>query len=136
MNKYLITSPNGSITLTYSALGDLIMIESDPRITEQRLQFVTSYGFTMEANLQNWTPPRNTSLEMRPVNASWDDFWAAYPKKVSKIEAHRKWIKMKDVDQQRAYNYLPQYIRNADRDQVAYLYPSSYLSARRWEDAQ
>ena len=77
--------------------------------------------------------------DLSALRASFDRFWAVYPKRTAKPDALKAWIKLKPdealcsgiitaVNRQRGE---PQWLKNNGE---FIPYPATYLRARRWED--
>jgi len=69
-------------------------------------------------------------------NVLFDDFWNAYDYKAlsSKIKTKRLWDKMKQVDRDRAYNFIGKYDRMINKESIAKKYATTYLNDRLWEN--
>lgn len=132
MNRYLVESPSTKTILTYEN-GQLTKIESNPVIKANHLQGFVIKGILDETKIKILEDIGGTVTKL---DVTFDEFWARYPHKVGKKEAKAKWNKMKEPDQQEAYNYIKTYTKQADRERVAYLYPATYLNQCRWEDGK
>ena len=130
MNRYLVVTKSTNTILTYEN-EKLIEIKSNPEILGHHLIHFAQTEILDEKKIKIL---EDTGGSVTKLDASFDDFWAKYPHKVGKKDALTKWAKMKEIDRQEAYNYLKTYIRKADKERVAYLYPASYLNSNRWED--
>lgn len=66
----------------------------------------------------------------------FDAFWSAYPRKVSKAPARRKWARMTSSERQAALQALPAHIEAwKTRGDIQFVpHPATWLSQRRWED--
>lgn len=85
-------------------------------------------------DLEIEAPPRPTPL--RPM-ARFGDFWAAYPRRVGKRAAERRWESLirAGVDPQAVIDGASRYaleMRGKDAEHVKY--PEGWLNAGRWED--
>lgn len=130
MNRYLVETASTKTILTYED-GQLTKIESNPVIKANHLMTFIKNEVLEESKIKILEEVGGTVTKL---DVSFEDFYKKYPHKVGKKEAQAKWNKMKEIDRQEAYNYLKTYIRNADRERVAYLYPATYLNSYRWED--
>lgn len=79
--------------------------------------------------------------EKDSFSESFNDFWKAYPKKVSKISALKAWNKLKPDDNlvREILSALEQQKKSAQwqKDDGQFIpYPATWLNGRRWEDEQ
>ena len=101
----------------------------------------------IDKNVQENNTPFNNTSDNTPLppkgegDASFDKFWAAYPKKVSKPQAMRSWKKIKPNAE--ALGTIMAAIEvakeSADwkKEGGKYIpYPATWLNNRRWEDVQ
>lgn len=141
MKTYVIESTRyeGEIRYSYNASGLLVGYQALCDIDDERLALI----------IQHLPLTRDTLMHMVEIarrqktltrfyelvqSCDFDTFWAAYPHKVGKTEARKSWTKLKDSEQNKAVQYIPDYKKQATRDRVAYLYPATYLNQKRWED--
>lgn len=79
--------------------------------------------------------------EKDSFSESFNDFWKAYPKKVSKTSALKAWNKLKPDDNlvREILSALEQQKKSAQwqKDDGQFIpYPATWLNGRRWEDEQ
>jgi len=67
---------------------------------------------------------------------SFDEFWSAYDYKAlsSKIKTKKVWDKMKQIDRDRAYNFIGKYDRMISKEGIGKKYATTYLNDRLWEN--
>lgn len=72
----------------------------------------------------------------RTVRASrFDEFWISYPRKVNKAKAKALFDKLDEAGQSAAITAAPLYAKKQSGTEEKFIaHPSSWLSARRWED--
>jgi hypothetical protein len=84
-------------------------------------------------NLQTQKPknPKTVSDSSR-----FDEFYLPYPKKLSKGDAQKEWLKLTDEQKQEAIDALPNHIKYWEyKNEPKFIpYPGSWLSKKRWED--
>ena len=59
-------------------------------------------------------------------------FWQAYPRRVGKPAAERKWKRLKKSEQRAILDHLPKRKWPGNKDYIPH--PSTFLNQRRWED--
>lgn len=67
----------------------------------------------------------------------FDDFWAAYPRKMAKSMARKAWAKLTASQQMEALEALPshiQYFKVKEIEKDFIPYPATWLNQERWED--
>jgi len=69
-------------------------------------------------------------------NVTFDEFWTAYDYKAlsSKIKTKKIWDKMKQIDRDRAFNFIGKYDRMISKEGIAKKYATTYLNDRLWEN--
>lgn len=83
-------------------------------------------GHEPKRNLQRTYKRKNDAI-------AFDEFWSAYPKKVGRAKAIKKWPKLSAKDQRAALDFL----RSgpyADRERKYIPQGDTFLNARPWED--
>jgi len=86
------------------------------------------------------TPERageETETETETETDRFSDFWAAYPRKVGKAEAAKKWRagKLGAMADEIIQDVLARITQEWDMSQMQFIpHPSTYLHGRRWED--
>lgn len=89
--------------------------------------------------------PKGDEPEIKPetdsFSKSFDDFWKAYPKKVSKANALKAWKKLKPNDDlvREILSALEEQKQSSQwqKDNGQFIpYPATWLNGRRWEDEQ
>lgn len=75
-----------------------------------------------------------------PAGDRFDDFWAAYPRKVGKSEARRKFAKAlemdPDLDPQVLVDAATRYANDPNRTEKFTRYPATWLHQGNWEDSE
>ena len=119
-------------------------------IQENKKQ-INNKRLTNKTNTQKTQPPTacvNVSTEnavvgeiVEPVEMLFDEFWKLYPRKESKQQAKKAWLKLKP--DQSLFNLIANALeyRNQTQDWLAengrYIpHPATWLNGRRWEDEQ
>lgn len=77
------------------------------------------------------------SIRTEPAAVSFDMFWAAYPRKVSKRAAQKAWQKLKPAEMLQAFEALPAHKAAwvAASTSTEYIpHASTWLNGARWED--
>lgn len=64
---------------------------------------------------------------------SFKTFYEKYGKKVGRITAHRRWMKLKKADIEKILDTVDDFVRSTPDPQYR-PHPATYLSQRRWED--
>ena len=64
----------------------------------------------------------------------WDQFWKAYPRKVAKIVALRRWARLSTVDRLAALEALPRHIEFWGPEKRYIPHPGTWLNQQRWTD--
>lgn len=143
MKTYLIESVrfDGDIRYTFNSDNVLVSFSAENADidSDTLLQIVSKLPPTYEhlcAMVQKASQQKTLKAfqEVVQIVPIFDTFWDLYPRRVGKIEAEKQWNKMKDADKMKAVMYIKRYKTQADKAGVAYLYPSTYLTQRRWED--
>ncbi len=71
---------------------------------------------------------------MPKTKIEFTDFWNAYGRKFDRTAALRAWGRLTDLDRRAALRGIPSYRDECQRQGIAMMYPSGYLTHRRWED--
>jgi hypothetical protein len=71
----------------------------------------------------------------KDTSATFEDFWALYPKKIARGDAKRAWSKIGSYDKEAIIRILKNGYRFA-RDRQFIPYPATWLRAERWMDEQ
>lgn len=68
--------------------------------------------------------------------ATWETFWALYPRRVARRDAEKAWSRMSLGDREAALTALPDWLRVwRARGEIEYVpYPATWLNGARWED--
>lgn len=108
-------------------------VETQVRLGKNRLDYIPPIS------------PKGDKPEVKPekdsFSESFDDFWKAYPKKVSKTSALKAWNKLKPDDNlvREILTALENQKQSSQwqKDDGQFIpYPASWLNGRRWEDEQ
>jgi predicted DNA-binding protein (MmcQ/YjbR family) len=138
---FVITSHlyEGELHYTYNEAELLIGFKVEGEVDQQRLEHILQHLPTTRQNLESMVKLRQkkgtikTYVELQE-NISFEKFWETYPRKIGKIETQRTFAKLKEHERKAALTFVAAYKKQADKDQVAYLYPATYLNKKRWED--
>lgn len=89
-----------------------------------------------EAKRRGLSLEQAESFEER-VRDSFEEFWAAYPRKVAKAHARKMWARLTEGQRFAALQSLPVHIhywRAAGREMERIPHAGSWISGERWED--
>ena len=80
--------------------------------------------------------PLNPKTVSKKPGLDFDLFYLPYPKKLSKGDAQKEWLKLTDEQKQEAIDALPNHIKYWEyKNEPKFIpYPGSWLSKKRWED--
>lgn len=79
---------------------------------------------------------KSAGKDLHPVPA-FDDFWAAWPKRVAKKDARRAWDKLNAAAKLAVMVALPKHIKKWQQESTPQNYiphPATWLNGERWED--
>ncbi len=71
------------------------------------------------------------------MGASFEDWWAIYPRRVAKKDAEKAWRVMTEAQKFSALESLPTHVRYwqlAGKEKEFLPYPATWLRGERWED--
>jgi len=65
----------------------------------------------------------------------FDKFWGAYPKKVARKDAEKRWKRLSETEQRAALEALPRHVKAWQGRETQYIpHASTWLNQARWED--
>lgn len=135
-NKYVLTSASfvGEVTLGYDvATGYLRTLSIDADLEPQRHHTLLDI-LPLHVNNIHLIKGKGITVTQIKAEVTFDMFWDAYDNKVDKETSARRWGSLSPKERIDAYNYIKVYDNDLRKGTVAKLYPSTYLSKKRWND--
>lgn len=134
VTKYTITGNfSGEILLEYDALThQLVTLSVMADLDETRLEnFLNILPKTAKAaEVLDKAPLKVTKVL---ADVTFDMFWERYNYKVDKEVARKRWNAMSSTERIKAFNYIQKY-KVSLKPGIDVMYPSTYLSKKRWND--
>ena len=88
---------------------------------------------TYVRHMENENENENVIVNKDVLNVSFEDFYNVYGKKVYRVMAERRWIKLKPQERLDVMKHLPLYVQSTPEVEFRKA-PSAYLNQRHWEN--
>lgn len=142
MKKYNLTFTNlkGDLCLGYNETGFLILYENRTSMTDEAINWVLRNFATHESELNAFAQKCKATVELIPVDLSFNAFWNAYGKKINKIRCEILYKKLNETERLKCLqnvkhydNYLQRSGFRAKADPENYLKKQYFLTDWRKE---
>lgn len=138
-NTYSFTSGGfeGEIIFGYDKDGLLVQYECKADVRQDALTYLLINAFPVhEERLKHIVAisKHGASIKLLPPDLTFERFWAEYDKKTDKETTMKRWKALPEGEKLAALNYIPVYNSSLIKSGLAKLYPSTYLSKKRWND--
>jgi len=134
----LISSNNGETfnkqLLNFSEKYQIKKEKNAKRISEWREKQDVKENVTRSESVRNTPKVKESKVNRSKVNIEFDIFWNLYDKKKGdKDSCKRKWDKLKEDEQQKIIDIIPEWKKQFSDIQYQ-PFPSTFLNQKRWND--